>query len=255
MKIYALRHGFSKLNEFIKNEPLQAKTYDRYNKTFLDCPLAEEGIQEALKIRDEINKLPLKIVLVSPLYRALQTCKYILESHPNKLNINIIVDPNHSEFLGNSSDFPGNSKEILQNIFDKTNLKVDFSLFENLVQNYFYDFISEPHKSLIQKIIDKDSNKTNSLLDHVFSYGRPLLPERIESKQDFISRINKFGIKIKKQIHDNNINGKNILLITHSQVLRTLMANQLKIKPWGTKEDFDVKNAFLYEIDLNTLMN
>lgn len=65
MKLYVIRHGKTKLN----NE-------GKYNGHF-DEDIIEEGIRQAEKIKDSIEKLKIDLIICSPLLRAKHTCEII----------------------------------------------------------------------------------------------------------------------------------------------------------------------------------
>jgi broad specificity phosphatase PhoE len=63
----------------------------------LDVEITENGIQQALKTREEVKDLNFDVILVSTLRRALQTCSIIFKGHHS--NAPIIVEPAFREIL------------------------------------------------------------------------------------------------------------------------------------------------------------
>ena len=67
MEVYMVRHGKTDWNEAHK---LQGR---------VDIPLNETGKSDALKVKEKLKNVEFDKVLVSPLKRALQTCKLITD--------------------------------------------------------------------------------------------------------------------------------------------------------------------------------
>ena len=150
-KIIAIRHGISVYNEdHRKYKDIQ------YDYHYADTILLPIGISRTQELCEQINQSSIKYIFVSPLYRALQTCKYLLESHPRKKEIRVIVEPNLNEYLGNANDFPNHSLAELKNIFTDSGINIDFSLKES-VGNYFYlDYVIMPYQQELKESIPKD---------------------------------------------------------------------------------------------------
>lgn len=81
MKLYIIRHGITEWN---KKRRMQGRT---------DIPLAEEGIELAVKTGKGMASVPLDLVISSPLNRAMETARYITEGR----NIPMMTDPRIQE--------------------------------------------------------------------------------------------------------------------------------------------------------------
>jgi len=84
-KFLFMRHGETRFNQ-------DPDPYRQLYPGYIDCNLSEDGITQAKMCQEQINKLSIKDVYVSPFYRALQTTSICLENHPNIstfLSINI----------------------------------------------------------------------------------------------------------------------------------------------------------------------
>lgn len=75
---------------------------ERWNLDYIDAPLCPLGVEQALAGREAAHAIPFTKVFVSPMMRALQTCKILFEGHPNQPQI--IVHPILTERINNAND-------------------------------------------------------------------------------------------------------------------------------------------------------
>ena len=92
-KFLFMRHGESLFNRIDGEEK-------RYNPDFCDAHLSEKGIEQAKSRQEDINKLNIEKVYVSPYNRALETMLYALETHPSLDNLVVKVHPKIGEIIG-----------------------------------------------------------------------------------------------------------------------------------------------------------
>jgi len=71
MSIYLIRHGQSEFNAAYKDDGIDPMIFD--------APLTEKGIQQAKNTRAAVLDLGIKLVVASPLTRAIQTALHIFE--------------------------------------------------------------------------------------------------------------------------------------------------------------------------------
>jgi|JI9StandDraft_2_1071091.scaffolds.fasta_scaffold607071_1 broad specificity phosphatase PhoE len=100
MDIYLIRHAQSHYNVGetaveAQHGPTYKQTQDyitlKYDPKLCDCSITDHGVQQSLEAKKEMENIPVDIVIVSPLRRALETCHHIFKDHPSKPQI--IVDP------------------------------------------------------------------------------------------------------------------------------------------------------------------
>ena len=86
-------------------------------------------------------------------YRALQTITLVLENHPNKENIKIIVHPLISELIIGIQDFLFDIKKTKKDFNMNSKIKIDWSYFDEYVKNSKYDenFIYYDYMNLIDE--------------------------------------------------------------------------------------------------------
>ena len=99
-KIFVIRHAQSMYNA-AKNDKNLLKIRDS-DKSFIDACLSEKG---EIQCKENKMHLPnLKLIIVSPLRRALQTAYLLFKDHPNFKDIEVIMDPNIRESFGCACD-------------------------------------------------------------------------------------------------------------------------------------------------------
>ena len=72
--IHCIRHGESTFNRAWRTNPVDPLHFD--------APLSEVGHEQVLRARPAIAALPVDLVMVSPLTRALQTAAGLFSAHP-----------------------------------------------------------------------------------------------------------------------------------------------------------------------------
>ena len=100
MSIYVIRHGETAWN---KSYLMQGR---------IDIPLDEEGINQAKKVKEEVDKIPFTMCFVSPLSRAKETAEILLENR----GITPIIEPRlvemaYGEYEGTSRSGEGYLKQ------------------------------------------------------------------------------------------------------------------------------------------------
>ena len=160
-KFLFMRHGQSLFNKIGGEER-------RYNPDLCDANLSEEGIKQAKSKQEEINKLNLVKVYVSPYNRALETMVYALETHPNVDNLSVIVHPKIGEIIGCGHDFIFDIKRNKKNFNMNSKVKVDWSIYDEYVKKSKYDenfLFFENINLLDEKIKEEEYLKLKSLYD------------------------------------------------------------------------------------------
>ena len=155
------------------------------NLQYIDSPLAQSGLEQCKNhSEDYCNQLKdLRIIVVSPLHRALQTAFYVLGQHPRRQDITVIIDPYMREGMHWTCGIPSalqekikfakelfcEFKEVNTDMIDKLSSQVqngnpNLWFVETMVEEdkqKAYDFINqngqENYAEMIRDfIIDKD---------------------------------------------------------------------------------------------------
>ena len=206
----------------------------KINENYIDSHLSEKGINQTKKLREKLDKLNIEAIYVSPLYRSLETAKYLIEG----INFSgeIIIHPLISECPNCIDDFIFDINETKK---DFDNLNINWNVFDEYIKKYdkwepnFYYFEYFNRLEQNQKII-----KYNKLLDIykkrdmiefkkeivqeipkiIFNNGKLIQP--FESFKHVYSRFLDFieylKIKHKESLDDLN---KKIIVITHGDFL------------------------------------
>lgn len=115
--IFLIRHGYALHNKLYKEIGNRAFT------EYLDTPLLPEGERQAKEFGKRFHNINIDIVIVSPLTRTLDTCKWIFSEKVKTKEIPFVV-------LDNLIEYPTGGNEIC----NKRKPAVDLS------SNYDYDF-------------------------------------------------------------------------------------------------------------------
>ena len=147
--IYFIRHGLAKHNENFKK--YGEKTF--YDPNFTDTKLIREGINQSKKLSstwEEINNI--ELVLVSPLYRTLETANIIF----NGISVPIISLENLREYpMGEQTCNKRSDKKILLKDFPNIN-------FDNIKSNN--DILWDPNNT---ETIESLDNRINEIKKYI----------------------------------------------------------------------------------------
>ena len=157
-----MRHGQSHFNKIKEDSRI-------YNPDFCDAHLSEKGITQSKYRQNDINKLNIERVYVSPYNRALETAIYALGNHPNIENIVVTVHPKISEVLCCIHDCIFDIKQNKKEYNMNSKVKIDWSLFDEYTKNSKYEenfFFFENMNLLSEKIKEKEYLKLKNLYDN-----------------------------------------------------------------------------------------
>ena len=159
-RVMILRHGQSQFNAAMKNlgEILKAEK----NMSLIDAPISEEGHKQCLKASKEaLTLLPnVKIVVVSPLRRALETAYHTFKAHPNIGNIRFILNPDVRESMNSICDIPNPILDTI-NEFKQKFPNLDTSLMDLESENRNLWFLTNIDESRQNKYFDAINNQPN----------------------------------------------------------------------------------------------
>ena len=134
----------------------------KFNPDYLDSHLSKKGIKQTKELKNTIKNLNIEAIYVSPLYRSLETVKYMLGDKSDYKG-EIIVHPLIIECPNCIDDFIFDIKETKNDFKD---LNVNWDIFDKYINEYkkwdenFYYF--EYFNRLDEK---EKNNKHNKLLD------------------------------------------------------------------------------------------
>jgi bisphosphoglycerate-dependent phosphoglycerate mutase len=229
-----IRHGRTDFNKYLKETSLDAAIIE---SKFIDCPINDQGIEQAVSLQNQFNTFKISKIFCSPLHRCLETCLKSLENHPDKDKLKVIVHPLISEIAFCNHDF---SKRTDQKkaYFNKENtgLDYDWSLFDSCYEDhvgketYFVKFMdglpqSEKINELISQITSEENfeQKKYDIIDNSLvelsliataNHGRP------ETLNNVFRRNLEFKDMLKKLVAEEVKEGEKILVYTHSLYIK-----------------------------------
>ena len=224
-KILYIRHGQTNYN---KNSNKSNLNIISTKPEYIDCDLNEKGIEQTNKLSNQIIKLKIEQIYVSPLSRALHTALILFKNHPDKDKIIIKIHPLITEVISGVHGFVfdiQNSKKI----YNMDNeIKFDWSIFDSYYKSYI-----DQDLFFLNFIDCFSEKKLKEKLDKIYSfYGKENLKiklgefakSRVDSgfkRFETLNHLFKRNLEFKKflyETHKNNLNDINnkIIIITHS---------------------------------------
>ena len=260
-KFLFMRHGETLFNK-MREDPSRV-----YNPDLSDSHLSEEGIEQAKSRKEDLNKLNIEKVFVSPYFRAIETMSYALESYPNIENIIAIVHPKISEVVCCSNNFIIDIKKTKEKFNMNSKVKVDWSLFDELIKQSKYDenfFFFEYMNLLGDKEKEEEYIKLKSLYDKgdIKEYKNELRNfleshyehyRKYESFKHSNERFDEFKYYLKNEFKESiNDENKKVLCVCHSALLNAAISPTPFLKDEIEEEKSDnlyqIKNAEIISI-------
>ena len=224
-----IRHGQTICNS---DKDLKGR---KFNPNYIDSHLSEKGINQSKNLKEKIEKFDIEAIYVSPLYRSLETAKYMIENMDYKGEI--IVHPLIIECLNCIDDI---IFDVRQTKKDFQDLNVNWNIFDEYVKKYkkwdenFYYFeyfnrLNDQEKDIkYNKLLNlyKNGNMmefkqgiVNEIQRKVFNEDLSINP--FESFKLVYSRFFEFKnfLSTKHKDISQNDSNKKIIIITHSNFL------------------------------------
>ena len=227
-KFLFIRHGQTVCNS--------DKNYKerKINPDYLDSHLSKKGIKQTKELNNTIKILKIESIYVSPLYRSLETVKYMLEGSSN-FKGEIIVHPLIIECPNCIDDFIFYINKTKNDFKD---LNVNWSIFDESVRKYqnwdinFYYFeyfnrLSDTQKKIKhQKLLDLYNKKDMDNLKKEIANEMPKIIFADEGLQPFesfkhvYSRFLEFKKFLSEKHKDSldNFDSK-VIIVTHGDFL------------------------------------
>ena len=191
------------------------------------------GVMQAESNQDHINAVNFKVVFVSPMQRALQTCIHLFKNHPNKKQIRFVVLPIVREVLETSNDIALDIDHIIEKYAPDQpiceGLHFDFSMNMLLGQPKLWQIFTlanlHKQKDLILNLKIDDSGKPNHqevILSRLVTHE-----PRYENHKDLYARAKVIKQFLREYITANPLNHEKqekYAIISHSRIIATMTA-------------------------------
>ena len=204
-RLWYIRHGQSSFNLVSQSwhaagDPPEDAGF-QYCNDYIDAPLTEEGIRQILSNKASILELPIDIVYVSPMLRALETCWILFGECPR--TVQVIVNPIFTEWLHVNHDVPRSSNEHREKYPG-----YDWSW---VPESYYpIEFVNERYRGLVEG---------EKLDEQLVLAMHNALPEIVESRVELYQRVQRA-----KEFLRQNSSEKNIAIVGHSAFYRHFTA-------------------------------
>lgn len=236
VKIHLIRHAESEYNALasrighelnIDPEMYHLFTYSKVIKdqNIVDAPITAFGIDQCRTLRlnhkDTLDKV--KVVLISPMLRTLQTMRHVFDSINTSNNHKFIVHPGIRERWESQCDIPG---KTIANRAEFS--EADFALMRGLLDKHghkwFVQALFNPYKRelLESYLVDVDHTDSEAINSKTIDYMRDLLPDYVEDFRDFYQRIFEFKFWLKDFMEQGGYADGEVAIVAHSKALTFL---------------------------------
>ncbi len=194
---------------------------NKFDQTLADPHLSGIGREQAAS-STLYDKLPIKIVFVSPLRRALETCDLLFSRHPNHANIRFIVHPMLREILNNANDVPSMLSDTRAHYEPKG---YDFSRFDALKVphlHFLYNLNSPDREELLGKLETVEEKGYQSVVLAAQVAKRKSAPKhhrKLESYVNMRSRACQFAAFLDEFIKNEHVEANQIAVVCHSTLI------------------------------------
>lgn len=235
--LYLIRHAESLYNQVANDIRIAEGELGyhevRFSPRYCDCSITPRGYDQLKSAVDYVKSLEISRVYVSPLQRALLTCKYLFQDHPCQPTV--IVHPLLTERLGNSPDVSN---------YDGVPFceysSYDWSHMPEKEHYWMFDIIRNAQMNRIQLTHSKPSEARQEILDTM----RRIYPVSLETFPELTLRANEFKEFLIKDIE--NFNGK-VACVGHNNFFQGFTTRQL---PDGTIEKIRLENLQVFPYTL-----
>lgn len=235
--IYLIRHAESIYNQLANDIRIAEGELGyheiRFSPRHCDCSITPKGFQQLKEVVDYVKSLDISRVYVSPLQRALITCKELFSDHPNQPSVT--VHPLLTERLGNSPDV-SNYDGVPFSEFTS----YDWSHMPQKEHYWIFDIISNVQMNRINITHPRPSEARQEILNTM----RRIYPVSLENFGELGNRADEFKEFLKKDIED--FNGK-VACVGHNNFFQAFTTSKL---PDGTVEKIRLENLQVFPYTL-----
>jgi broad specificity phosphatase PhoE len=151
-KVYCIRHAESTYNKVLQDGLSRGEQEAKFkvNPSYTDPEITELGFQQIEASRPYVQGLSIDKVYVSPLRRALLTCRGLFQCHPSCPSI--VVLPDITENLFSSCDFSKNMTGI-----DPEFPEFDWSALRSDSEYWIFDIVDNDQTREIKRSHDRSN--------------------------------------------------------------------------------------------------
>jgi len=197
-ELFIIRHATSLYNiaskDYVTLHGTRKHMPLKWDSSYIDSPLAPQGISEAQAVKAAIQQLPISKILVSPFRRALHTCEELFGDMPNRPPVKVC--PLIAEKCGNAPDL---------SLFFGTPFPefthYDWSELTALPRYWLLDNVQNTHTADIAERASSPQQAQELMLAAM----RSLYPEKLEAKQDIFRRVERARDYLKQELRQGNV--------------------------------------------------
>ena len=232
-KFLLIRHAESEFNHIHSTSTDKLSLF--LNKNLIDCSITKNGQIQAGLASKKVKLLPISIVFVSPLQRALQTARIIFENHQDKPKIYVV--PFLREKVSASCDLSNFIEQPLKE-FEDFDWSYMIKTYEGQKNYWLAEELSNNEK--VNQIKMKANTNAEQQKSDIFEVIKQSIKDeennkgiekvKLESVKEFSNSIDKLVGFLEKIKEDQRIgNDQNIAIVSHFGTIKHLierMTNQ-----------------------------
>jgi broad specificity phosphatase PhoE len=239
-KVWVIRHGETEANRtFSEADPTHSNLPDevRFKRELVDSVLTTKGHSQAKEVGKQLDAKPtrLKVIFVSPLKRALQTTRNILNSMEQKTVEKVIVVPIIREVLESACDVPSDIRAL-----KKEFPSYDWSAFEPVKDNkdramtYWLMTLGcapdtkgpmEVYKKIMKRKHKSHEETVKDMEEEFLRTMASMMPAFCESRQELWNRVQIAKKMVKDFVKKNNYQDGEVAIVAHGIFLSYFLAN------------------------------
>ena len=230
--IYLIRHAQSHMNlAKVQHQAAisQGQAQIVWDRSLIDAPITPSGEAQVASTAPQAWSLPISKVYVSPLLRALQTCKGLFSQHPMKPEV--VVLPYLAEIISDAGDIPAGNYAHKDKFSE-----YDWSLLADLNKKYWVASVTDSVK--LQNAV-KEAKDTDEIIDRLCGEIAKAYPSHFEAQSEGVRRAQ----IVQKYLTNVIKSGQNVAVVGHRDLLRSLM--RLYLPP---NEAFLLQNCQIYPL-------
>lgn len=203
---------------------------DKFDPKLADPRLTSKGVAQCEAAKSQYHAMPIKVVFVSPLKRAMETAELLFRGHPMAESIKFVVHPLLSEMLAGSNEIPCPVSEKIREFGPRG---FDFGLFSGYKRPelYFVCNINSPEREELLKKIEENEPKV-SYIETVCAATKirrttyPTHDRKVENYMNLRKRAKEFALFVKDYMAKNGLKSGEVAVVAHSTFIGQTTATE-----------------------------
>ena len=236
MRVLYFRHAFSKWNKYYGDNK-KKKNDIVIEEKYVDPEITKtQGVEGSVELGKSLTPYlsNIKVVIVSPMVRALQTADIAFSQHKDLKDIKFIVHPLIMSRINHPTDLSFKWRDYCNN---RSVIKFDTSIMDSVSNQrgwqfqYMIDFLPKDHKKIkFFEDVRDTLNKGTTDFEAFTLYSNMMKSDKTiecEDEQIVQIRLNNLIKYVREYADDNNLTDDNILLVGHNGIVKRLFKTKV----------------------------